>query len=165
MKAPAKPKIDLFLILKHLDSNDYTVYQQLSEDKELIKEFEKQVGWLIPQWMTCGVMENGHREMITRWIEKADQVWGSLAEYPELRTKLLAACGMGQPMKHKFTKPKGIKRKDPIYDLVLELYPGARPEEVPLFLKETSLEELLDLCKSVGYQKEELELVEKHYDK
>ncbi len=157
----AKPQLDLFLVLKHLDSRDFTVYEQLSEDPEIRKELETQIGWLIPQWMTGGVTEAGHRAMVAEFNTKANSVWGVLGKHPELRTKLLAACGLGQPMKHRFIKPKGVKRKDPLFDMVLELYPDARQDEVALFLKETSRETVIDLCKSLGYQKDEIAQIEK----
>jgi len=157
----AKPQIDLFLILRHLDSRDFTVHEQLSGDPEVLKEFETQIGWLIPQWMLGGVTEAGSRKMISEFNAKANQVWGALSKHPELRAKLLASCGLGQPMKHKFIRPKGIKKKDPLFDMVLELYPDARVDEVALFLKDTGREEILELCKSLGYQKDEVAQIEK----
>ena len=157
----AKPRLDLFLILKHLDMQDFTVYDQLADDPELIKELDTQLGWLIPQWMTGGVTEQGHRAMIQKFDDTCNTVWGSLKNDPRMRAKLLAACGMGHPMKHKFTKPKGIKKNDPLYNMVLEVYPDARPEEVKLFLKGAGPEEVVDLCKSLGYQKDEIDKIEK----
>jgi len=157
----AKPQIDLFLILKHLDLRDFTVYDQLSDDPEMLKEFETQVGWLIPQWMTGGVTESGHRGMIEKFDDTANELWGNLKTNPRMRAKLLAACGTGHPMKHRFTRPKGIKKVDPLTAMVLEIYPDAKPEETKLFLKGASPEEILDLCKSLGYQKEDLTKIEK----
>lgn len=158
----AKDSLDLFTILSRLDRHDFSLYDEMCTTPARTKEFETMIGWLVPQWMTGGTTEDGHILMVRLFDEYANTVWGSLKNDPKLRAKLLAACALGRPMKHRFFRPKGIKKNDPLYDLFIEVNPMGKPDETELFFKGAGPEDILDLCKRMGYQKTELEKMKKY---
>ena len=101
-------KLDIFGVLSYLDANNLGVYEALREDAEMLKEFERNVSWMLPQWMTGATNDSDHAELIDNFNMICNDGWFELYGHPELQAKLLACCGTGHRTRHKYYKPKKV---------------------------------------------------------
>ena len=100
----AKSNVDIFMLLSFLDENEMQIYKDFAEDKEVLSDLIKNVGWLVPQWMSSAQNDNDHRELVSKVNSIVNVVWLGISGNPELQTKLLACCGLGRTVRHKFYK-------------------------------------------------------------
>ena len=67
MARPKKPrtekKIDIFVILEALDLGDMTIYDQIAADPGALAEFHKEIGFMLPVWMTGSARDSDHAEL------------------------------------------------------------------------------------------------------
>ena len=159
-----KQKFDLFGILEFLDQRSLQVREVYLDDPEGLKELDRNAGWLLPQWMTGAYNDKDHAALISRFNEVANPGWYSFQKHPELQLKLLALCGLGRKVKHKFTKPRTNPQMDKVMELLLLVYPDIRQEEVELWLRQNDREDLIELASRAGYQTEDQEALLKAYD-
>lgn len=148
-------KLDIFTLLEFLDQRNLNVYEALAEDPEVQREFEKNLGWLLPQWMTGASNDAAHRELVLRFNETCNVGWFEFNDHPELRAKLLAAVGLGKKTNHKFFKPGVKTKRDKLIDFIAQSYPDFRPEQLGLWCKTNSLDDLMELTEAAGLQKSE----------
>lgn len=140
--------LNLHQILDSLDRNDFNVRQNLTDEERA--EFDKNVSWMIPQWMASAKSEHAHANAVMMFDEFCNPGWGSFYNHPELQAKLLACMGMG-PTNHQF--PKRGKRSTAITDLFGMLqtyYEDIRREEVALWCLNTNIESLTNHMDDLG---------------
>jgi len=159
-----KQKFDLFGVLEFLDLRSLQVREVFLDEPELLKELDRNAGWLLPQWMTGAYKDQDHAALISRFNEIANPGWYSLQKHPELQLKLLALCGLGRKVKHKFTKLRSNPTMDKLTELLLQVYPDIRQEEVELWVRQNDRDDLIELATRLGYQTEEQEALLKAYD-
>lgn len=159
-----KQKFDLFGVLEFLDERSLQVREVFLDDPEGLKELDRNAGWLLPQWMTGAYKDQDHAALISRFNEVANPGWYGFQKHPELQLKLLALCGLGRKVKHKFIKPRSSPSTDKITELLSLVYPDIRQEEVELWLRQNDRDDLIDLAVRLGYQTEEQEALLKAYD-
>ena len=144
-------KNDLFgVVIPALDRNNKKFYSTLNEEQQ------KDIGiWILTRWMSssrkdadiqlCNVntLVNSRAKFLTR--------------HKELQWMLLAMTGIGKPEKHDWIPPpKGIK-KNRIEETILKYFPGLNNEEIELFQKINTTEDLEDFFIDNGFSDKEIE--------
>lgn len=162
-KSRAEKKIDIFVILEALDLGDMTIYDQIAADPGALAEFQKEIGFILPIWMTGSARDSDHMDLITRFNKNCNRGWFDLAKHPRLQTKLLATVGPGRRLSHRFSKVKGVKKSAPLFDLLRRDHPDIRPSEVQLWARQNTLEQALERARGYGYLDEDLADLEKDY--
>ncbi len=157
-------KLDIFAVLTYLDEGNLGVYEALREDPEMLKELEKNVTWMLPQWMTGAQSDPVHVELVENFNLMCNDRWFELYGHPELQAKLLACCGLGRKVRHKYFKPSKARNRRVMLDLLSHKYPDIREEEVELWVRQSSKAGARHLAESLGYQKKEVADVTKAFD-
>jgi len=152
-----KSTIDIFALLSFLDENEMSIYQDFSEDKEVLADLVKNIGWLIPQWMSSSQNDRYHKQLLLKVNNQANVVWSGLSKSPELQTKLLASCGLGHSVSHKFYKPSGNANLSQILELLILQYPDITESQVVLWCKINDIDTLQQVAEQCGYQTKEIQ--------
>ena len=160
-----KYKFDILVLLEYLDERDLSVYQEISQSEELKAELDKNIGWILVQWMTGSTSEHDHRELLSNFNGLCNPVWKGLSDYPELRTKLLACCGLGKKTRHRFFRPPAQQKSTKLKDFLRRLYPDINSSEVLLWVKTNEKKSILDVASSLGVQDKELKDIETEFSK
>ena len=157
-------KLDIFAVLSYLDENNLGVYKALGEDAEMLAELNRSVSWMLPQWMTGAINDESHAELMKNFNALCNDGWFSLSGHPELQTKLLACCGLGRNVRHKFFKPAKSRNLNRMMELLSYKYQDIREEEVELWCRRNDKASMSLLAQSTGYQKDEVKELAKAFD-
>lgn len=157
-------KIDIFTVLEYLDTNHFELYEVVSGDPDILKTFEKDLGWIIPIWFSGATNAPNQKDQTLLFNEVCNQCWFELSKHPELRAKLLAACGLGKEIKHKFYKPKSLNQTGGFLSILRQVYPDIKPEEVELFVRTTDRDYFYDLCLALGNQDDHMISLMEEFD-
>lgn len=159
-----KAKLDIFAVLSYLDTNNLEVHSALREDPEMLAELEKNVGWMLPQWMTGATDDSVHAELVENFNAICNDEWFGLYGHPELQAKLLACCGPGRKVRHKYYKPAVTKNRRRMLELLGHKYEDVREEEVEMWCRHADKADVVSLAESLGYQKAEVKELTKAFD-
>lgn len=158
-------KLDLFGVLKSLDQRNFDTYKMVCEHGEIKKELDTLSGWMLPIWMTGTDSIMQTIKLTERFDDKANGIWDSLGDHPELRVQLLASCGLGEYTKHKFYKRAGAKYNSGVYKLLRISHPDIRKEEVNIWIGRNDTNDLKELAIASGYQSAEIKDLVKVFNK
>lgn len=159
-----KSTFDLFGTLRSLDSGDLTVYEASCNTDAEHKDFDREVGWMLPQWMSSATNPKQQSQLIVN-VNKVAVLWGALNSHPQLRTQLLATCGLGRTTKHRFPRAKKSASYGSLHKLLLQVYPDVNPEEVELWCKNNNIKDVEELARTYGLQDKELDPLLKAFKK
>lgn len=157
-------KLDIFSVLAYLDANSLGVYESLREEPEMLKELERNVSWMLPQWMTGATNDADHADLIDSFNVICNDGWFDLYGHPELQTKLLACCGTGHRIRHKYYKPSKPLHLGKMMKLLEGKYEDIREEEVEMWVRRSTKEGMIQFAESLGYQKTEVKELTKTFD-
>ena len=160
----SKSPLDIFAVLSYLDEGNLGVYAALREDPEMLKELERNVTWMLPQWMTGAVSDSDHADLVLAFNAICNQGWFDLYGHPELQTKLLACCATGRKVRHKYYKPAKARNRRLMTELLRHKYEDIREEEVEMWVRQSSKAGMRRLAESLGYQKEQVKDLTKAFD-
>ena len=160
----AKSKLDIFAVLAYLDEGNLEVYSSLQEDPEMLRELERNVTWMLPQWMTGATSDPAHAHLVEAFNLICNDGWFELYGHPELQTKLLACCGTGRKVRHKYFKPPMAKSHSKMRALLSDKYEDIREEEVAMWVRRAEKSDVVALAESLGYQKTEVRELTKAFD-
>ena len=157
-------KLDIFAVLSYLDERNLGVFDALREDPDMLKELERSVTWMLPQWMTGAVSDAAHRELVDNFNAICNDGWFDLYGHPELQAKLLACCGTGRSVRHKYYKPAKARNRRKMMELLSHKYVDVREEEVEMWVRGTTRAAMARFAESLGYQKAEVKDLTKAFD-
>lgn len=157
-------KLDIFSVLSYLDENNLGVYNALREDSEMLTEFERNVSWMLPQWMTGATNDAVHAELIDNFNAICNDGWFELYGHPELQAKLLACCGTGRKVRHKYHKPRTTPHLSKMMKLLEGKYDDIREEEAEMWVHRTTKDDMIRFAESLGYQETEIKDLTKTFD-
>ncbi len=160
----AKSSFDLFGTLRALDRGDLSVYESSCNSDQERKDFDKEVGWMLPQWMSSATNPKQQEALIQR-MGRASVYWGSLNNHPQLRAQLLATCGLGKTTKHRFPRAKRTASYGALHKLLLMVYPDVNLSEVELWCKNNNINDVELLARTYGLQDKELDPIMKAFKK
>lgn len=84
-----------------------------------------------------------------------------MVEHPELLYKLFALTGCGENVNHMWIKFNNKKSNSKVKKLIKQYYPTASQDEIDMFIKMNSQEEIIELASIMGYQDEEIATLKK----
>lgn len=164
-KKPApKRKLDLFMVLEALDQRDLNIYDEIAADAEAVKELNRDVGYMLPIWMTGAARNQDHAELVQRFNICCNLNWFDLTGKHRLQTRLLAHIGLGRKVAHRFNKVIGGFRNNAVLDLLILTHPDIRPEEARIWVQRHSLRETEELARGHGWTDEQVERLKKSYN-
>jgi len=144
-------KLDISTILSKLDQNDMRVYSSIGNTHEARDELDKNISWMIPQWMTGSHDPSQQRNLVILFDELCNPGWSVFYKHPELQAKLLATMGNGRT-KHKFHRPSGgkVSKYPDLINLLREHYEDIRDDEVVLWCHHNDIEAVEDMMDQSG---------------
>lgn len=161
----AKSRLNLSVLLKHLDQRNLGLYEAFRHDAEDRKELERLLAYVLPLWVAGS--DNG-RDQIAILIEFNRHVnlnWNELSAHPELRAKVLGSIGLGYQVRHDFHYRPTRQRITVLGDLLTQRYPDIRTDEIRLWCMVNSEANLIELCAHCGVQQHEREPILNEYRK
>lgn len=157
-KTPAKkkaPALDIFKTLSAIDKRDYNFYANLSDEEK--KGFAPIV---VSRWLSA---VEGNEDVNAFYLMMVNEnvnknFWDStISKHPELQYKMMAACGIGKSVKHKWIKGYGRKSaKSKFMELLSSFYPSASVKELEYLISINSIEQLTQLVNDAGLQDEDI---------
>lgn len=163
-KPAPKRKLDLFMVLEALDLRDLNIYDEISADPEATKELNRDVGYMLPIWMTGAANNRDHAELIQRFNACCNLRWFDLSGKHRLQTRLLAHIGLGRKVAHRFNKIVGAPRSSAVLDLLMLTHPDIRPEEARIWVQRRSWADTEELARGHGWTDEQVERLQKNYN-
>ena len=157
-------KLNIFTVLSYFDENNLDVYDALREDSEMLAEFERNVTWMLPQWMTGAINDAAHAELIDNFNAICNDGWFDLYGHPELQAKLLACCGTGRNVRHKYHKPRKALHLGKMMKLLEGKYEDIREEEAEMWVRRATKDDMISFAQSLGYQENEVKELTKTFD-
>ncbi len=163
-KAKAKRKLDLFVVLESLDLGDMRIYDKLSTDPENLAEFCRDVGYMLPIWMTGATRDADHIELVKRFNVNCNEHWFDLTGKHQLQAKLLAGIGLGRKVSHRFSRVKPALRSNVLMDLLTLSHPDIRPAEVRIWAAQNTADDAEELARGYGWTDEQVTKLQKSYN-
>lgn len=158
----AQGRLNLTVLLKHLDTNNFEVYEAYRHNEAERKELDRLVGYMLPLWMS-GTANGAEQARITLEFNRHVNIdWRELEGHPELRAKVLAVIGSGKQVKHDFHH-RGTRKQTALTALLAQQYPDIRKEEIALWCRTNNEAALVELCRSLGVQQKEREAIVDEY--
>lgn len=158
-------KFDIFVVLQELDQNNYTVYEELEGNQELLAEYCKVLGWMLPLWMTGASRNDDHVKLLRAFNTDLNRVWYKVKGHPKLQSKLLAGIGLGRRTNHKFFKASPPNYQNEVVRFIQELYPDANRQEIELWIRMNEPATFKELAEELGWQVADLKELVKVYTK
>ena len=155
-------KLDVFAVLEFLDLNSFNVREAFEDDPDMLKQLDKEAGWMLPQWMSGAMNDAAHEELLYAFNTYCNPGWFKLYKHPTLQLKLLAAIGTGKKVKHKFYKPQTAVGSK-IENLLLMVYPDIHVSEVDLWCRRNTESDLYELMNNLGLQHDETDVLVKEF--
>ena len=84
-----------------------------------------------------------------------------MLDHPELLYKLFALTGCGEKTTHIWLKAPKKKTQNKIFQLIKQYYPTASQDEIDMFLKFNSKDEILEIAYMMGYQNDQIDELKK----
>ena len=140
-----KPLLQIKDIMAAVDRKDYDFYDRLTDEQR------KSLNLWMTQRYASSVQGKlaGHYLVIIN--EFMNTHWSDVSKHPELQWKLMCLAGVGKSQFHPFVKvPKAKRKKDKVSELIGELLPLLKNDELELFVKINTKEELKQLAMESG---------------
>jgi hypothetical protein len=145
-------KININVVLKHLDAHNLEVYAAFRHQEAERKELDRMLGYILPIWSAGIASALEQYEMIFRFNEQVNLGWQELKDHPELRAKVLAVIGPGKVVRHDFHPRKIAAHETQLGGLLALRYPDIRKDEIGLWCAVNTEVALLELCDRYGVQ-------------
>ena len=141
-----KPQIPLKDVMAAVDKKDRGFYKRLNDEQK--KAFS---AWMMMRYCSS-VQGRDAANYIYLTNELVNFQFMEVSKHPELQWLLLSACGTGKIQFHPYLKPPNAKKKkNKISEVLYQLYPNCKPEDIELMIKLNSNEELKALAYDYGY--------------
>ena len=147
--------IDLFQVLKYLDTNELALYESFADDPDLKEEYDKLISFVLPVWFTGHFNNENHIIATVKFNDIVNQAWFYLADHPMLQTKLLAVAGIGRSSKHVFYNKKSRTVDKLRIDVFSQIEPDINNEEVFTWCKRLNVKEFQQVLDRLGFQQKE----------
>jgi hypothetical protein len=150
-KAAKEYKIDLFkTVIPALDRRDKKFFNKLTEEQK------KDISiWTATRMMSSTTVDTGAQICNVNAVMNSRAKF--LTKHKELQWMLLAVTGPGRTVRHDWiAPPKGIK-KNRIEELILKYYPNLNNDELELFQKINTIEDIKDFLIDNGLSDKEIE--------
>lgn len=148
-KAKKETTLPLSSELSAMDFSNKDFYKGLTDEQK--KEMSV---WVLMRFMSSSQAMPEHHIMMVN--DLVNHNFNNLAKHQELQWKLLALCGTKKKQYHAWiAPPKGVK-KNKLEEAVLVHYPLMRSDELELFMKINTKEDLAAFFKDNGYDDKQI---------
>lgn len=140
-----QPAIPLKEVMGALDRRDRDWYMRLPPEKQ--KSFN---AWMMMRYASSaqGSSAPHYIFMVNELVNKN---FSDISKHPELQWLLLSACGAGRAEFHPYIKPPNARKKqDKISQLLAEMYPWLKADEIDLMITINDKHELRRLAADHG---------------
>ncbi len=132
-----KPLLQIKDIMAAVDRKDYNYYTNLTDEQRKSLNL-----WMTQRYASSvqGKFAGHYLVMINEFMNTN---WSDVSKHPELQWKLMCLAGTGKTQFHPFVKvPKAKRKKDKVEEIVRELFPLLKNDEVELFLSLNTKDEI-----------------------
>lgn len=146
-----KPLLQIKDIMAAVDRKDYNYYINLSDEQRKSMNL-----WMTQRYASSvqGKFAGHYLVMINEFMNTN---WSDISKHPELQWKLMCLAGVGKSQFHPFVKvPKAKRKKDKVEELIREIFPLAKNDEIELLLSINTKEELKVLAETNGIDDKEI---------
>lgn len=152
--AEKKYKVSISDTLKAFDKKDRQYYERMTEEQK--KEFRNS-HFMALRYISSATGRGMSEHHIFYVNELVNQYFSDMKEHPELRWLLMTVCGTGKLQNHQFIKmPSTRKKKSKAVELVAEIFPHLKRDELDLYCALNDKSALKELAKQYGYTDEEI---------
>ncbi len=152
-----KYKLDLFDLLNRLNKKEKDIWSKYSDEER------KQISpFIIMRWLS-GTTD---KRQIIFLNELVNKIVFDFSNNKELLLKLLAIANSGIPRRYFWLKQKSVsgeKHRHTRIREVVEQYYSCSPKEAKEYLTFLEKEDIIEMCETLGMQKEEIQLIKKEY--
>ena len=128
-----------------VDRKDYNYYTNLTDEQR------KSLNLWMTQRYASSVQGKFAGHYLVMVNEFMNTHWSDISKHPELQWKLMCLAGTGKVQFHPFVKvPKAKRKKNKVEELVRELFPLLKNDEIELFLKMNSNDEIKEVAIESG---------------
>ena len=140
-----KPLLQIKDIMAAVDRKDYNYYTNLTDEQR------KSLNLWMTQRYASSVQGKFAGHYLVMVNEFMNTHWSDISKHPELQWKLMCLAGTGKVQFHPFVKvPKAKRKKNKVEELVRELFPLLKNDEIELFLKMNSNDDIKELAIESG---------------
>lgn len=143
-------KVPLNSMLQAMDTKNRDFYRNLSDEEK--KDFSP---WLSMRYASSVEGPLGGYSLYAV-NEVVNRDFNEFKNHPELQWLMLTAVGTGQKQQHVFIPPGKRGKKDRLSEMVSNMYPHFKSDEIELFIAVNSKDEIRKIAKSNGYSDEEI---------
>jgi len=140
-----KPLLQIKDIMAAVDRKDYNYYTNLTDEQRKSMNL-----WMTQRYASSvqGKFAGHYLVMVNEFMNTN---WSDVSKHPELQWKLMCLAGTGKVQFHPFVKvPKAKRKKNKVEELVRELFPLLKNDEIELFLKMNSNIDIKELAIESG---------------
>jgi hypothetical protein len=140
-----KPLLQIKDIMAAVDRKDYNYYTNLTDEQRKSMNL-----WMTQRYASSvqGKFAGHYLVMVNEFMNTN---WSDVSKHPELQWKLMCLAGTGKVQFHPFVKvPKAKRKKNKVEELVRDLFPLLKNDEIELFLKMNSNDDIKELAIESG---------------
>lgn len=143
---PKTPVLPLKNVMGALDKKQKKWYTSLNDEQK--KAFS---AWMMMRYASS-VQGGNAAHYILMVNEFVNQNFSDVSKHPELQWLLMSLCGSGKVEFHPYIKPPNArKKKSKVQDLLSEMLPHLKNDEVDLLMDINNKDTLKEYFKSNGY--------------
>ena len=146
-------KLDIFDVLKHIDKRDVAFFDSLSDEDK--KQF---VPLLTMRWLSSGT--NLQTELTNSVV---NPMVFRMYKHPGVLYKLMVACSDGKSRRYQWIKKKSKDKSCPVSAEVISIYYQCSKKEAARFKNMLTLEDVLDMGESLGYDSDQLKKIKAEF--
>ena len=145
-------KLDIKSEMRAIDTKDRTWYKSLTKEER--EKYDKQL-WVQMRWASSVKGANSASYlMLVNEFTNVD--FNTLKKHPQLQLQLLQIAGTGKPEFHEWIAPAKTGMKNKLLEWLSNEYPEYNEDELELFAKSNSKEDLIDRMEQEGMTKKEI---------
>tara|TARA_Y100001937_G_scaffold126518_1_gene195983 strand:+ start:1544 stop:2008 length:465 start_codon:yes stop_codon:yes gene_type:complete len=142
----SKPLLQIKDIMAAVDRKDYEYYSRLTDEQR------KSLNLWMTQRYASSVQGKYAGHYLVMINEFMNTNWSDISKHPELQWKLMCLAGVGKSQFHPFVKvPKAKRKKDKVEEMVREIFPLAKTDEVELLMNMNTKDDLKVLAEIHGF--------------
>ena len=142
----SKPLLQIKDIMAAVDRKDYEYYSRLTDEQR------KSLNLWMTQRYASSVQGKYAGHYLVMINEFMNTNWSDISKHPELQWKLMCLAGVGKSQFHPFVKvPKAKRKKDKVEEMIREIFPLAKTDEVELLMNMNTKDDLKVLAEIHGF--------------
>ena len=144
-----KKKLDIFEVMKAVDTRDIGYYDALPDD---LKTAVASV--VLMRWLSAGTEQSVH---LMNFV--LNPVVFPLYKHPGLLYKLMVACSDGKSKRHNWIKKKTKDKSAPVSDQAISEYYECSRREAGRYRKLLAKEDILEMAEDMGYDSDRIKKI------